>query len=146
MTKQRASIFDEPTELDVSAFKPKRDSDNSAPTKAQVKAVAESKNFKSREASTPTVDAGRKTTAQRRVLRTGRSVQFNVKASQEVIDEIYAITNTHNGWVLGYTLERAVAALKRELAANPSENARSVTDANTGSQVTGQGTTTTARL
>jgi hypothetical protein len=30
MTKQRASIFDEPTELDVSAFMPKRDSDNRA--------------------------------------------------------------------------------------------------------------------
>jgi hypothetical protein len=65
MTKQRSSIFDESPELDVSTFRPKRDSDGSAPTKAQVKAVTESKNFKSREASTPpAVDAGRKTTAQ----------------------------------------------------------------------------------
>jgi hypothetical protein len=69
-----------------------------------------------------------------------------VKASQEVIDEIYAITNAHKGWVLGYTLERALAALKRELAANSLENARSVTDGDAGSQGTGRGTATTARV
>jgi hypothetical protein len=42
-------------------------------------------------------------------------VQFNVKALQTTIDDIYAITEAHEGWVLGYMLERAVAALKREL-------------------------------
>ena len=47
-------------------------------------------------------------------LRPGRNVQFNVKALQETVDAIYAISETH-GWVLGYTLERAVAALQREL-------------------------------
>jgi hypothetical protein len=56
MGKQRASFFDDSLELDVSAFRPKRDSDNKAPTKAQVKAVAESKNFKSREAAAPAME------------------------------------------------------------------------------------------
>jgi hypothetical protein len=42
-------------------------------------------------------------------------VQFNAKASQETIDAIYAVTEAQPGWVLGYTLERAIAALKREL-------------------------------
>src|SRR5580700_9970697 len=99
MGKQRASFFDESPELDVSAFRPKRDSDNSAPTKAQVRAVAESKNFKSREAPAPAIDAERKTTAHRRVLRTGRNVQLNVKTSQPAIDDFYAITDGNEGWV-----------------------------------------------
>jgi hypothetical protein len=47
--------------------------------------------------------------------RTGRNVQFNVKASQEAIDAFYRISDAQN-WVLGETLERALAALERELA------------------------------
>jgi hypothetical protein len=46
--------------------------------------------------------------------RTGRNVQFNVKASRETVDAFYAISDT-NGWVLGETLEHALAALQREL-------------------------------
>ena len=42
-------------------------------------------------------------------------MQLNVKASQETIDAFYTVTNANKGWVLGYTLERAIAALKREL-------------------------------
>jgi hypothetical protein len=37
-----------------------------------------------------------------------------MKALKETVDAFYAITDTQ-GWVLGYTLERAVAALTREL-------------------------------
>ena len=40
-----------------------------------------------------------------------------MKASQETTGEIYAITEAHPGWVLGYTLERAVAALVLTCAA-----------------------------
>lgn len=144
MTKQRASIFDESPEPDVSGFTPKPDSNKNAPTKAQVKAVTESKNFKSREAATPAKDAERKTSAQRRVLRTGRNVQFNAKVTQEVYDGIYAITNEHQGWVLGYTLELALAALQRELAG---ENAAgSATGGDGKSQATGQGLTAAPRV
>jgi hypothetical protein len=46
--------------------------------------------------------------------RTGRNVQFNLKASQETVDAFYAISDSQ-GWVLGETLEHALAALQREL-------------------------------
>jgi len=119
MSSTRASIFDDDTKLDLSDFAPKPKSDVKAPPAAAVKAVAEKVNFKSRDPSVqpPATQQSPKPSVKRapRVHRTGRNVQFNVKASQETIDEIYAITEAHPGWVLGYTLERAVAALKREL-------------------------------
>jgi hypothetical protein len=115
MSKQRASIFGDEIDVDVSSFSAKRSVDNKAPTRAQVKAVTETTEFKSREV--PPSPAKPESKRSPRVHRTGRNVQFNVKASQETIDQIYAITDAHPGWVLGYTLERAVAALARELEA-----------------------------
>ena len=49
-----------------------------------------------------------------RRYRTGRNVQFNVKALKETVDACYAISEAQD-WVLGYTLERAIEALQREL-------------------------------
>ena len=112
MTK-RASIFEDVLELDVSDFSPKKRSDTKAPTPEQVRAVAEAANFPSREASRAPAKAAIKRPG--RVHRTGRNVQFNIKASQEAVEAFYAVTDAHPGWVLGYTLERAIAALKREL-------------------------------
>ena len=110
---QRASIFDNELKVDLSDFAPKKRADNKAPTQEQVRAVAEAANFPSRQAR----DTSAKPTTKRaaRVYRTGRNVQFNVKASQETVEAFYAVTEAHQGWVLGYTLERAIAALKREL-------------------------------
>lgn len=110
---QRASIFEDELKVDVSDFSPKKRPDIKAPTQEQVRAVAEAANFPSRQAR----DVPAKPTTKRaaRVYRTGRNVQFNAKASQETIDAIYAVTEAQPGWVLGYTLERAIAALKREL-------------------------------
>ena len=51
----------------------------------------------------------------RRRYVTGRNVQFNVKASQETIDAFVAIADRQK-WVLGETLEHAVAALEQQLA------------------------------
>ena len=113
MTKQRASVFEDVPELDVSAFSPRKRADVKAPTREEVKAVAEGANFPSRQAPAATTKPSKKRAP--RVYRTGRNVQFNVKASQETVDAIYTITDAHDGWVLGYTLERAVAALQREL-------------------------------
>jgi hypothetical protein len=112
MAKQRINFFDTP-DIDIAAFKPKTREEVRAPTAEDVNTIAKAANFPSREAK-PVVA---KTLEKRapRVHRTGRNVQFNVKASQETIDQIYSITEAHEGWVLGYTLERAVAALKREL-------------------------------
>jgi hypothetical protein len=46
--------------------------------------------------------------------RTGRNVQFNVKAAQDTVDAFYEISD-RNGWVLGETLEKALAALHETL-------------------------------
>ncbi|HWB98179.1 MAG TPA: hypothetical protein VG672_15800 [Bryobacteraceae bacterium] len=116
MAKSRASIFgqtDEALKLDLGGFEPKKRSDPNAPPAEKVREVSLAAQFKSREAQ-PVKTEG-KPDRTPRIHRTGRNVQFNVKASRETVDAIYAITDAHPGWVLGYTLERAVAALKREM-------------------------------
>jgi hypothetical protein len=40
--------------------------------------------------------------------------QFNVKAAQDTVDAFYEISD-RNGWVLGETLEQALAALQETL-------------------------------
>jgi len=111
MSNTRASIFGD-DDLDVSGFAPKLGPDRSAPPADLVRKVAEASNFRSREPVLP-CDIGSKRSPRRH--RTGRNVQFNVKASQETVDAFYAISDGH-GWVLGETLEKALAALQRELA------------------------------
>lgn len=115
--KVRASIFEDSLDLDVSDFAVKKRIDDRAPPQEQVRALAEAVNFRSREASPTPVSSPKKRAG--RVHRTGRNVQFNIKASQETVDDFYALTEAHPGWVLGYTLERAIAALKRELETAP---------------------------
>jgi hypothetical protein len=110
MANPRASIFAD-DELDVSSFSPKTGADQSAPPAEKVKTVAEEARFHSREPK-PAAAAEPKRTPRRH--RTGRNIQFNVKASQETLDAFYAITD-RQGWVLGETLEHALAALQREL-------------------------------
>src|SRR5207248_1285731 len=112
--KSRASIFEDVPEVDVSAFVPKGEADAKAPIPEQVRAVSETANFRSREVPRQSAKAPKK--RQARVYRTGRNVQFNVKASQETVDAFYSVTEANPGWVLRYTLERAIEALKRELA------------------------------
>ncbi len=107
MSGTRASIF-EADDLDLAGFAPRTGRDTTAPAPEQVRAVAEAAQFRSREQ--PVAPPKR---VQRR-HRTGRNVQFNVKASQETVDAFYAISDA-KGWVLGETLEHALAALKREL-------------------------------
>jgi hypothetical protein len=113
--KTRASIFEDPLDVDISDFAVKNRSDDKAPPQDQVRALAEAVNFRSREAPPAPIRSPKKRAG--RVHRTGRNVQFNIKASQETVDDFYALTEAHPGWVLGYTLERAIAALKRELEA-----------------------------
>jgi hypothetical protein len=115
MTKPRASIFDEPEELDVSGFTTKSTPDTTAPAPEEVRAVAEAANFRSREAKVvkPAKQAAPPKRSPRR-YRTGRNVQLNLKASQETVDSFYELTDA-NDWVLGETLERAIGALQREL-------------------------------
>jgi hypothetical protein len=110
MANTRASIFAE-DDLDISGFAPKAGPDKSAPVAEQVKAVAEAARFHSREPALPAPAVAKRIP---RRYRTGRNVQFNVKASQDTVDAFYAISDSR-GWVLGETLEHALAALQREL-------------------------------
>ena len=116
MPKPRASIFEESPHLDMGGFAPKTAIDTNAPAAEKVRAVAEAAQFRSREGA-PAKPATESKRAARR-YRTGRNVQFNVKALQETVDAFYAVSETQ-GWVLGYTLERAMEALQRELASAP---------------------------
>jgi hypothetical protein len=115
---KRASIFAGDTDLDVSGFAPKTKTESSAPAAEQVRAVSQSANFNSREPQAPKIEAPSKPEAApkrtARRYRTGRNVQFNVKARAETLDVIYGIAEAQ-GWVLGYTLQRAAEALQREL-------------------------------
>jgi len=114
MSKPRASIFgdDESTGLDVASFAPKTGIDAKAPPAEQVRVVAKAANFPSREpkSAEPPKSAKRPS----RQYRTGRNVQFNIKAKQETVDKFYALTEAQ-GWVLGYTLDQAVEALEQKL-------------------------------
>ncbi len=118
MGKSRASVFSDAEEgtIDLSGFAPKPAAHSTLPTQAQVKAISEAANFPSREVqkAKPPNQGPRKP----RRHRTGRNVQFNAKALQTTIDRFYLLCDT-NGWVLGYTLERAVDALERELKGKP---------------------------
>jgi len=115
---KRASIFEagEVQELDVGSFAPKTAIDAKAPPADQVRVVSQAAQFRSREATAPKLEAQFKRPA--RQYRTGRNVQFNVKALKETVEAFYAVAEAQ-GWVLGYTLARAIEALQRELKNQP---------------------------
>jgi hypothetical protein len=100
-----ADIF--ASDFDVEDFAPAKPAP-APPAEAIRRKVAEGSAFQSRE---PLKKRSRR---EARVYRTGRNAQFSCKADPEVVDEFYAITEAQ-GWVMGQTLERAVAALTREL-------------------------------
>jgi hypothetical protein len=97
-------------DLDLSEFKP------AAPKKPKIEAaiireVSEANNFPSRAVSKPQKI---KPAVQRR-RRTGRNVQFNIKASAETVRRFVAISDAY-GWPSGLTMEHAIGALEKELA------------------------------
>lgn len=116
MSSGRASIFDEGPDqnLDLDGFEPKK-TKPARPTESpeKVRAVAEANNFTSRAPARPPAPAA---TPPRRGRRTGRNIQLNIKATQDTIDLFYRLSD-ERGWVLGETLEHALTALERELAA-----------------------------
>lgn len=112
---ERASIFGDNTDFDVSGFTPKKSKTEKieAPAEA-IRAVSEASSFKSREAIKIEVKEDPKREPRR--YRTGRNVQLNLKVRAETLESFYEIAD-RQGWVLGETLEKALAALKREIAA-----------------------------
>lgn len=134
MGDQRTNIFGD-DDLDLADIKPRA---VTRPSPAAARKAAESTGFSSREPkvvplavtpaparSEPAAPAPMPVevkaepapkpafTRPKRRYRTGRNVQFNMKASPEVITEFIAILDAH-GWVLGEGLEKAVEALREK--------------------------------
>jgi hypothetical protein len=105
---QRAGLFEDADDFDVSAFTPKKAARTGEPPSEAVRAVSEGVDFKSRE---PLHTPAKKTQRRR---RTGRNLQLSLKVDEKTLEAFYKITDGQN-WCLGETLERAVAALQREL-------------------------------
>jgi len=109
--QERASVFDSSPDFDVSGFRAEKSRSSASPEK--VRQVSEGASFTSREpAETKPMRTAKR---EPRRYRTGRNTQFNIKADPEIIEEFYSIAD-EQGWVLGETLERAVNALKSEIA------------------------------
>ena len=122
MAQERASIFGDDEGLDVSGFKPKppaKPADKATAALEQVRVVAEAANFPSREPKSAPAKPSRR---EQRRHRTGRNVQLNIKARAQAVEAFYAIADREK-WVLGETFERAIEALKRELAQEKSSAA-----------------------
>jgi len=103
----RASIFEKP-KLDIAGFTPRAD-DMPGPAPEQLNEITRGSKFRGREGG----ESGPMRVQQRR-RRTGRNVQFNIRATQQVIDEFKALSEDMD-WPDGLTLEKALASLKREL-------------------------------
>ena len=125
MSSTRASIF-EPT--DLSDFAPKQGPVPDALPPEEIRAITEASHFPSREAKpraaaqkparpAPTPRAAAAPAAQPRQrlpkLRTYRDQQLNARASADTVQDFYGLAQLH-GWSAAETMERAVAALKRE--------------------------------
>jgi hypothetical protein len=125
MAKSRSSIFSEGeddgdvTTLDLTSFVPKSQADQHAPPIEKVRAVSQAAKFPSREPSASKQEPKAKAVKREpRRYRTGRNVQVSIKTLAESVEKFYAITDANQGWVLGYTFQRAVDALERELKQN----------------------------
>lgn len=116
MSGKRAGVFDVEDNLDISGFAPKA-ADRPAARPEQVRTVSEAAQFQSREPRRERLPANSSKREPRR-YRTGRNIQLNIKARAEAIEAFYAIAD-ERGWVLGETFERAIDALKRDLATQP---------------------------
>jgi hypothetical protein len=86
---------------------PKLKTANDRPPKAETKKAATAAGFKSREASPESTGQG----GLPRRRRTGRNMQFNLKARPETIEAFCRVAD-ENGWGLGETLEYAVTLLE----------------------------------
>ena len=96
MSSERASVFDQGADLDISGFTPRKTAKPS-PEPDQVKAVSDTAGSASREPSSQT-RAGCATSAQGtapepRRHRTGRNIQLNIKARADTIERFYALAD-----------------------------------------------------
>jgi hypothetical protein len=76
------------------------------PTPEEVRALAETADFHSRQPAPPRTRRGRR--------RTGRTEQFACRITPATAETIYRISEQQD-WTIGATVERAVAALREKL-------------------------------
>lgn len=124
MTKQRSEIgfgsaFDDLNPDDWKPASPQAAA-TPKPPQEQIRKVAKAAGFESREATPATVDKPTPLTAKplrKRVpYTTGRNTQTNIKTRLEDDNEFKDISAAMK-WPQGYTFQRALEALKRELQA-----------------------------
>ena len=117
MGKQREPLFgasDDTSEKDdlgdLSRFEVKKRAPGSdaAPQRRQIREIADSAGFQSRDPRAQDATAGRGGRV------TGRNVQINLKARPGTIEAFSAIADRHD-WSKALTFERAVVALERLL-------------------------------
>ena len=106
MTKTPSSIFEDANDLDISGFAPKGVQRLNEISPDLVRRASEAARFPSREAIPRRPP---------RIYRTGRTMQFNARATPETVEAFYAIAD-QQGWLISEALEQALAALKHELA------------------------------
>ncbi|CAL4869962.1 hypothetical protein MMA231_04254 (plasmid) [Asticcacaulis sp. MM231] len=110
---QRASIFDDDLDLDLSSFTP-RGVTTERPDKDALRTVAEARGFSSREPlAAPAPEPLAEPQLQRR-YRTGRNRQLNLKVTDDALRRFYALADAQ-GLVLGEVFEQAVIALEGAL-------------------------------
>jgi hypothetical protein len=114
---ERAKLFDEVREPDLSRFTP-RTTDPPAPAIEQVRDVSHAAGFPNRDPIRPLAPPLRPVApiAERHYYRTGRDTQFNTKVRAETKAAYVAIA-MEDGVPLGKVLEDALDALIRERGA-----------------------------
>ena len=105
MTDERAKLFEEMPEPDLSRFKPRTNAEPAPPIE-EVRGISAAAGFPNRDpVRSPPI-------AERHYYRTGRDTQFNTKVRPDVKAAFAAIA-TEDGVPLGKVLEDALEALKR---------------------------------
>jgi hypothetical protein len=114
MMAERAKLFEEVQEPDLSRFAP-RTTDPPVPAIEQVRDVSAAAGFPNRDPVRPAAQSFRPVApiAERHYYRTGRDTQFNTKVRAETKAAYVAIA-TGDGVPLGKVLEDALDALMRE--------------------------------
>ena len=119
MMAERAKLFEEVQEPDLSRFTPRTDA-APAPTIEQVRDVSTVAGFPNRDpVRPPPLVRQVAPVAERHYYRTGRDTQFNTKIRAETKAAFIAIA-TEDGVPLGKVLEDALDALMREREARKS--------------------------
>ena len=108
---ERARIADPAPDLDVSGFAPKP---HAKPERTidEIRAASESAGLVSREPAKP--KPPKAAPARKGNWKTGRNTPFSAKVSLECNNGFYAIAERYD-WTMGLVLEKALAALEREL-------------------------------